>query len=64
MRVLVRKASKDLLWVITDRRDTHPILLQHHSGLFQLHELGAAVLSPIGATVKHQKQAVWSSEVI
>jgi hypothetical protein len=32
--------------------------------LFQLHELGAAILSPVRATVKYQKQAIWAREVV
>jgi len=37
--------------------------VQHHARLFQLHELGAAILSPVRATVKDQKQPIRAGQI-
>jgi hypothetical protein len=52
------------LRVVADCCDAHPILFQHHARLFQLHELGAAILSPVRTTVKDQKQSIRAGEIV
>src|SRR5260370_922669 len=60
--VRFRKGMKNLRGVIADGRDAEAIALQHQTRLFQLDQLGAAVLSPIGAAIKDEQQAVGSAE--
>ena len=61
--VFFRKRLESLLRVVTDGCDRQAIALERYTGLFQLDQLGAAVRSPIGAAMKHQKQAARSAEI-
>ena len=62
-RVLVRKISEGLHRVIADGRDTQTLLFEQWTRLFQLDQLGAAVLSPIGTAVKYEKKAPRPGEI-
>ena len=61
--VLFGKGRERFLRIIADSRDADTVLLQHRTGMFQLDQLGAAVLSPVRAAVKHQQQSVRSGEI-
>ena len=60
----IRKSLEDCLGIVTDGGDPYAIFLQDGTRFFQLDQLGAAVLSPVRAAVKHEKQAVRSGETI
>jgi len=60
---LLRKLHKRFEGVVADRRQADALLLQQMPRVFQLDQLGAAVLSPVRATVKNQEEAVRASEI-
>ena len=60
----IGKILEDFLGIVTDGRDPYAVFLQHGTRFFQLDQLGAAVLSPLRAAVKHKKQAVGPDEIV
>jgi NIPSNAP len=61
--ILLRKQAQRLLGIVADCRDTQTFFFEYRPRLFQLDQLGTAVLSPIGTAVKHEKQPVRAREV-
>ena len=54
-RTFLGEGAKNLLRVIADRGYLYTVLFEQGSRLFQLDQLGAAVLSPVRAAVEHQQ---------
>ena len=59
----IGKAAQDFIRIVGDNGDVDAMLLETAARLLQLHELAAAVGSPIGAAGEHQEQAIASREV-
>jgi hypothetical protein len=49
---------KGFLGIVANRSDAETFTFDHRTRLFQLDQLGSAVLSPIGASIKNEEQAV------
>jgi len=49
--------------VVANRGEAEAFPFEHRARLFQLDQLGSAVLSPIGASVKNEEQAIGTGEI-
>src|ERR1700677_4638200 len=58
------ETAESLLGIVANRGHPDALLFEERAGLFQLDQLGAAVLSPIGASVKHQKQTLGAGQIL
>jgi len=61
--ILLRKTLESLPGIVADRGDADAFPFDDRTRLLQLDELGTAVLSPIGAAIKNEKQAVGTGEI-
>ena len=61
--VFLGKTVKSFLRIVPCSSDRDTLVRKQRARLFQLDELGTAVLSPIGASVENEQQAVRAREI-